>query len=98
MVVNSRTGQELPMGVEVLDDLEANAEALDVGSGGGAGAGAVADRARDGGRDGAGAGGGDAAGGARAASEPGRRELLEIPKARATPSAPSTRSRAPPRS
>ncbi|MGD2115670.1 MAG: alpha/beta fold hydrolase [Acidobacteriota bacterium] len=29
-VVNSRTGQSLPMGVEVLDDLEANREALDV--------------------------------------------------------------------
>jgi dipeptidyl aminopeptidase/acylaminoacyl peptidase len=30
LVVNSRTGQELPMGVEVLDDLEANRQALDV--------------------------------------------------------------------
>ena len=29
-VVNGRTGQELPMGVEVLDDLERHREALDV--------------------------------------------------------------------
>lgn len=29
-VTNARTGQELPMGVEVLEDLEANAAALDV--------------------------------------------------------------------
>jgi dienelactone hydrolase len=31
-VVNSRTGQELAMGVELLDDLEANAAALDIES------------------------------------------------------------------
>ena len=29
-ILNSRTGQELPMGLEILDDLETNREALDV--------------------------------------------------------------------
>jgi dienelactone hydrolase len=79
VVVNSRTGQQLPMGVEVLDDLEANREALDVGAAAGRvrapwlivhGTGDESVPAREGSELLAAAG-----------AEPGRRELLEVPGA-----------------
>lgn len=79
-VTNARTGQELPVGVEVLEDLEANRAALDVAAGAGRveapwlivhGEEDESVPAREGRQL------LDAAGGA----EPGRRELLTVPEA-----------------